>query len=484
MNTRDLKKLLDELCSLPKETEWVEFKENKYNPDEIGEYISALSNSACLLKKESGYLVFGVEDQTHRVKGTSFNPVKEKVGNEELENWLGRLLAPHTDFQILEFDYGGKAIVIFKIDPTHNIPIRFKGVEYIRVGSYKKKLKDYPEKERKIWAKTSRHIFEKDIAIKNIDDDKALLLLDYTSYFKLMGLNLPADKASILKKLEEERLIVNERGRYHITNFGAILFAADLRSFDKIARKAPRVIIYAGKDRLKTIKEHVGNKGYAAGFTELIDYINDKLPINEEIGRALRKEVKMYPETAVRELIANALIHQDFSETGTGPMIEIFESRVEISNPGKPLINPLRFIDHSPQSRNEILASFMRRVNICEERGSGIDKVITAVEDYQLPAPNFIAGDNFMRTILYAGKTLRQMDREDKRRACYQHCCLKYVSGEFMTNQTLRERFKIEEKNYPMASKIISDTIEAGLIKVYNLEQKSKRHAKYIPFWA
>lgn len=484
MDTRDLKKLLDELCGLPKETEWVEFKENKYEPDEIGEYISALSNSACLLKKESGFLVFGIEDLTHRVKGTSFKPKKEKVGNEELENWLARNLSPTIDFKIIEFDYKEKPVVIFKIDPTHNIPASFKGVEYIRVGSYKKRLKDYPEKARKIWIKTSGHAFEEEIALKNIDEDSVLRLLDYTNYFKLMKLALPTDKASILAKLEEERLIIKSGNDYHITNLGAILFAANLSDFNKLKRKAVRVIIYGGRDRLKTVREQTGNKGYATGFKGLIDYINDKLPMNEEIERAFRKEVKMYPEIAVRELIANAIIHQDFTETGTGPMVEIFEDRIEISNPGKPLIDPLRFIDHSPQSRNEKLAYFMRRINICEERGSGIDKIINAVEIYQLPAPNFIAGDNFMRTILYAGKTLRQMDREDKRRACYQHCCLKYVSGEFMTNQTLRERFKIEEKNYPMASKIISDTIEADLIKVYNLEQKSKRHAKYIPFWA
>lgn len=485
MRDEELIKLLDELRALPKETEWVEFKVDKYKPFEvIGEYISALSNSACLHNKELGYLVFGVENEAHEVIGTTFKPKQEKVGNEELENWLARQLSPHIDFRIFEFDYQGKPIVIFNIDPAHNIPVRFNGVEYIRVGSYKKKLKDFPEKERKIWAKTNRHTFEEDIALKNVDDDKVLQLLDYTSYFKLTGLNLPTDKASSLKKLEEERLIVKESERYHITNLGAVLFAADLRAFDRIARKALRVIIYAGKDRLKTIKEYIGNKGYAAGFNDLIDYINDKLPTNEEIGKAFKKDIKMYPEIAVRELVANALIHQDFSETGTGPMVEIFGNRIEITNPGKPLINPLRFIDHSPQSRNEKLASFMRRMNICEERGSGIDKVINAIEAYQLPAPNFIEGDNFMRAILYTGKTLRQMDREDKRRACYQHCCLKYVSGEFMTNQTLRERFKIEEKNYPMASKIISDTIEANLVKDFNPEQKSKKHVKYIPFWA
>ena len=154
-----------------------------------------------------------------------------------------------------------------------------------------------------------------------------------------------------------------------------------------------------------------------------------------------------------------------------------------ITNPGKPLIDPLRFVDHNPESRNEILARFMRRINICEERGSGIDKVVFECEYNQLPAPEIIVGDNYTRIILYGHKTLRQMDKQDKVRACYLHACLKYVSGEYMTNQSLRVRFGIEEQNYPMASRIISDTIEAKFIKDYDSESKSRKYAKYVPYW-
>ena len=192
----------------------------------------------------------------------------------------------------------------------------------------------------------------------------------------------------------------------------------------------------------------------------------------------------MYPELAIRELVANAIIHQDFNEKGTAPMVEIFSDRIEITNPGKPLISTMRFVDHNPQSRNEKLAHFMRRLNICEERGSGIDKVIFQCEYYQLPAPKFIEGENYTRVILYSHKTLRQMDREDKIRACYLHSCLKYVSGERMTNQSLRERFGIEEKNYSIASRIIAEGIKSGLIKDHDPDNKSKKHSKYVPFWA
>ncbi len=141
----------------------------------------------------------------------------------------------------------------------------------------------------------------------------------------------------------------------------------------------------------------------------------------------------MYPELAVRELVANALIHQDFSLTGTGPMVEVFQDRVEITNPGTPLIDTLRFIDEPPRSRNETLAGIMRRLNICEERGSGIDKVIAEVEFFQLPAPDFQVTANHTRVTLYAPKKLSEMSQEDRIRACYQHTCLCWL--EFQRNE-------------------------------------------------
>lgn len=188
----------------------------------------------------------------------------------------------------------------------------------------------------------------------------------------------------------------------------------------------------------------------------------------------------MYPAIAIRELVANALIHQDFNLTGTGPMIEIFSDRMEISNPGLPLIDTLRFIDEPPRSRNETLAALMRRLNICEERGSGIDKVISAVEVFQLPAPDFRTTTNHTIAVLLGPREFADMDRADRIRACYQHACLWFVSGKHMTNTSLRERLKIDKKNYPMASRIIRDTIDVGLIKQAG---GSRKDAKYIPFW-
>jgi ATP-dependent DNA helicase RecG len=479
-----LRGLVDELRKLPTETGWVEFKENYSNPQEIGEYLSALSNAAALKGKTNAYLVWGVRDDTHAIVGTTFRPGKTKKGNEDLENWLSRLLSPRLHFRFFEFSYDEQPVVVLEIPRASNAPVQFQGSEYIRVGSYRQKLKDYPEIERELWRMFDTTPFEALKALEHLDDQQVLSLLDYPSYFSLLHQPLPNGRKAILARLEDDRMIAsNPAGGWDITNLGAVLFAKDLAQFSGIGRKAMRVIVYAGKNRLRTTREQVSSKGYATGFQELIDFVNALLPRNEIVGTALRRDVAIYPEPAVRELVANALIHQDFSVTGSGPMIEIFEDRMEITNPGKPLVNTDRFLDCPPRSRNEDLASFMRRVGICEERGSGVDKVVFQTELYQLPAPLFSTPEEFTRAALFTPKAFADMDRADRMRACYLHACLRFVGSEPMTNSSLRQRFGIEERNSASVSRVIRDAIGDGLVKAYDPDQ-GKKFAKYLPFWA
>ena len=477
-------RIFNELLNLSHEVEWIEFKHNNENPDEIGEYISALSNTAALFGKIKGYLIWGVKDLTHEVVGTTFNPTTQKIGSEELENWLLHLLSPQINFQFHEMHFNDLPVVLLEISAAIHHPVQFKGTEFIRIGSYKKKLKDHPEKERELWKTFEKKPFEREIASENLSADEVLRILDYPTYFHLLSTPLPEGKDGILSALEADELIVkNDGGTWNVYNLGAILFAKKLSDFRTLRRKAPRVIIYQGEGRVKTIREQDGTKGYAAGFEGLIDYITTHLPSNEVIGQALRKEVPMFPELAIRELVANAIIHQDFRLTGTAPMVEIFSNRMEITNPGLPLVETDRFLDSPPRSRNEALASFMRRIGVCEERGSGIDKVVSQTEFYQLPAPIFETTNQHTRSVLFAHRELKAMDKEDKIRACYLHSCLKYVERDFMTNATLRERFGIGMKNSAIASRIIRDTLEAKLIRPYD-EESGRKFMKYVPFWA
>jgi predicted HTH transcriptional regulator len=323
--------------------------------------------------------------------------------------------------------------------------------------------------------------FETESAKDGLDISDIVKLLSTETYFDLMKLPYPSTQQGVVDKFIEENLVVKNEG-YSITKLGAVLFAKNLRDFEGLERKSVRVIVYKGKNKVETTREQIGSKGYAIGFSGLVDWVNGQLPANEEIGKALRKDAKMYPEIAIRELVANALIHQDLTEKGF-PMIEIFSDRIEISNPGIPLVTPERFID-GYLSRNDRLADLMRRMGFCEEKGSGLDKVIFYNELYQLPPIDVIVTDNRTRVSIFSYKTLNELDKKEKIRACYQHACLKYVSNEKMTNQSLRERFKIEDQNSATASRIIRDSLESKLIKEDDPESKSRKYASYLPFWA
>ena len=481
----NLRKLVDTLRSKNTEEEWFEFKINYAEPQKIGEYLSALSNSAALSHEEFGYLIFGVDNSTHTVVGTEFQPKKAKgKGNEDLEPWLTRLLDPRVDCTIDEDEINGARIVVFRIGAARERPVRFSGVAHIRVGSNNHKLVDYPEKERKLWSIIHTVSFENGIALTGQTSEDVLKKIDYPGFFELMKIPLPDNRAGILSRLEEEKIVQKAKDQYSITNLGAILFAKNLDDFPTLTRKSLRIVLYDGNDRLNAKKEHIVKSGYATTFESTIDWIHDQTPSNEVIKDALRVEQKMYPKIAIREVVANALIHQDFSISGAGPMVEVFQKRMEISNPGKPLISPDRFIDHPPRSRNEKLASMMRRLNICEERGSGIDRAINGIEIFQLPAPEFLDDNDFMRVTLFGHQNINDMGRADKIRACYQHCCLRWVCRDYMTNATLRKRLGIDDQNYPVASRIIKDTTDQGLIRLYDPENKSNRTRKYIPFWS
>ena len=295
---------------------------------------------------------------------------------------------------------------------------------------------------------------------------------------------LPSTPDGILSILASDNLIAKATsGRWNITNLGAIVLAKQLSDFPTVARKAVRVVSYDGSSRVRTVKEQAGGRGYAVTYQALIAYITGLLPSNEVIEKAIRTSVPMYPELSVRELVANAIIHQDFSISGTGPMVEIFQDRMEITNPGLPLIAPERFLDMPPRSRNESLASLLRRFGICEERGSGIDKVVFEIEYFQLPAPLFEVVGNSTRVVMFAHQPLNRMDVTARIRACYLHACLRFVSHQLMSNSSLRERFGVEAKNKATISRIIREAVDSGLV-VHQDPNAAPKMMRYVPFWA
>ena len=456
----------------PAETQNLEFKEaaRQFDTEKLCKYCVALANEG------GGHLLLGITDKIPRkVIGSQAFPNTQDI-TQKLFQWLGFRV------DVKEIFHPDGRIVVFRI------PSRPKGTAYKYEGAYfmrsgEKLVHMSEDVLRRIFAEGTPDWLEQP-ARKNLSAQDIIQLLDTQSFFDLLQLPYPSTQTGVIERLLDEHLVSkNGKGNFILTNMGAILLAKDTGNFPTVKRKAPRVIVYKGTNKLETISDRQSSKGYAVGFIELVKSVMDRLPQNEILEKVIRESVKLLPEVAIRELLANALIHQDFEISGASPVIEIYSDRIEISNPGTPVVPVERFID-GYQSRNEKLADLMRRFGICEEKSSGIDRVITVAESMQLPAPAFLSEHKRTVVVIYGPRKFEAMDGNDRIRACYQHCVLQYVLRKSMTNQTLRERFGLAERRSNTISAIITETIKQGLIKKDPNTPDSRRYAKYIPGWA
>lgn len=480
---RDLA-LVAELLSLDSEKGCVEFKHNIENKEIIGKLCSALSNTARIEQKDFAYVIWGIEDGTRNIVGTTFNPDTKTVGNQVFIMWLSQMLSPRITINFRKVNHLNGNLVLLEIPAALTTPVEFDKAAYIRIGSATPRLSDFPEHYKMLINCLRPYMWEKAIAKSFVTTNDVLKLLEYPAYFKLTNQNLPDNKDGILERLSADNLIKNDvGGHWKITNLGAILFAENLNNFDtSLSRKGIRFVAYDGDNRASAVKRRVdGIKGYAVAFKGVVSYINDLLPVNEHIGSTQRIPQLLFPEIAIREIIANALIHQDMTISGTGPLIELFPSRLEITNPGNSLVKTDRMIDLPPRSRNEALASLMRRMGMCEEQGTGLDKVIISVEVNQLPPPKFQEMNHAIRVVLFAPRSFADMTVTERVRACYQHAVIKYLDGDKMKNNTLCERFGIDKKNAAQASLVIKRALEQEVIKVADPEHP---RGGYEPIWA
>lgn len=475
--------LLRRLVSESRESPWLEFKANNGDPHLIGEYISALANAAMLAGRERAFIVFGVDDKTRVLVGTSVRLQDMRKGGENLANWLGRMIEPRLMLELIDFECEGLPFSIIAIEPSFDRPVRFAGIEYFRIGENKKKLIDFPEHERALWLATGRRKFEDAVALSNQTEDEIFAKLDISVIFELKAVPEPKNRAEVIRRMLEDRLLIdNMEGGYDITNLGAVLLARQIKAFPSIAGKTIRIIKYVGKDKSRSEFEQQVGEGYAVGFSGMMRFLMQRLPSEEQYIDGVRRQIPVFPETAIREVIANALIHQDFTVTGAGPVVEIYEDRIEVTNAGNSLIDPDRLLDER-RSRNERLASTMRDFGLCEERGGGLDKTLFEIERRHLPSPEFLASNNSFCVVLFGPKSFNRMTRADKLRACYQHCVLRWVSRDFMSNASLRARFSLSDEEYQAVSVLISEAVKAGRIAPADPDQ-GKRNARYVPYWA
>lgn len=170
----NLDKLVYELIKLPTETQWLELKYNNYDPIMIGEDISALANSAALYEKNCAYMLWGINDVNHEIVGTKYNLQTLKKGNQEMENWLRSLLSSNADFEFHTVEMNNKSVGVLIIYKAANHTVTFRKVDYIRVGSYTKKLIDYPNLQAQLWDKIRNTKFEEQFAATDLELQNAL----------------------------------------------------------------------------------------------------------------------------------------------------------------------------------------------------------------------------------------------------------------------------------------------------------------------
>ena len=262
------------------------------------------------------------------------------------------------------------------------------------------------------------------------------------------------------------------------------MIGKNLKQFEGLLKRSVRVIQYKGNDRYHGIQEREFVGGYAYSHEEIVQYIMAIIPQEEILDGTIRRKVYRFPELPIRELLANIMIHQALDQKGTNPMVEIFDNRVEFSNAGAPLVAIDRIVDTVPVSRNENMAGFMHKCGICEERGSGYDKIILSTGQNELLAPRIENQNNqFTKVILFAKVPFEMSTKEDRIRTCYMQACLAYVKFESIGNADIRKVFSLDSNNTYRVSRIIKDTIEAGLIKPVD-PQTAPRYMKYIPYWA
>ncbi len=480
MEINEIKFIINYLRESGNECEWIEVKETQIDEEKLGKTISAIANSCLIYEKEYGYIFIGIKDKTWEIIGTDKKFSNFIVKGQDIKLYLKTRLSPDTEFEIFDsIIFENKKINIIKIKSASHTPISFSKEIYFRLGSHNKKIRDFPEESKKLWVKASGFNYEDSIIKKNVSVENILELLDYKSYYKLQNKEISENVETIIQDFVSEgyiRKIDNEY--YDILALGGLLFANDLSKVD-IGRKSIRIIQYLGKTKSQIASQKFEKKGYANGFYDLIKYLRTILPKEEKIDSSgFRKEYEYYSTTIIRELIVNAIIHQDLSILGNQIKIEIYSDRIEITNPGTPIIDIWRFYDTN-RSRNLKLSEHMNRFNMCEELGSGIDRIVEISEKESRFTPKYTIFDNQYTTVkLFKEKNFENMMEDEKLNILFYHCCYSYTLEKYMTNSTLRERFTLSNinANSNKITRLIKKALDLKIIK-------SGPNKTYIPFW-
>ncbi len=354
-------KIISECLAYEGEREWFEFKENWFEKDQLGEYISSLSNSAAILGKECAYMIWGITDLDHKIVGTSFN-CEIEINNEPLKHYLARNLSPSVNFYFLETIMNNHRLVVLVIPSAKTTPTSYKDIRYIRIGSSKEKLKKYPEREAFLFSVLTFGL----PTITNIESEyQDLTFNQLKAYY--VSKNIVLNSSTFLKNLH----LLTKDGKFNIM--------AQLLSDN--SHVPIRVAIFEGKtkaSKMYSVKEF----GYKCLLYSLNDVLNygDVLNIpqaNEKNRIMEREEIMLFDFECYREAVINAFLHNEWIHLNE-PMITLYSDRIEILSRGT--LPPMQTLDgffegHSVPV-NEKLSELFLQLHISEKTGRGIPTIV------------------------------------------------------------------------------------------------------------
>jgi ATP-dependent DNA helicase RecG len=393
MTPAQLQAKLTELLALPQETEWAEFKHDYVNPQDIGEYLSALSNSAALEGQPFGYIVWGVEDGTQNIEGTTFKPRSQKgVGNEDLEPWLNKLLSPKVNFRIFEFEANGLPMVMFEVQAANTAPVAFGGRRWVRVGSHKKPLAEHPERERKLWLLLSGPMQDWSAQICNgatLNDLEPTAIAFARQEYKKKHPALAAevdgwDDTTFLNKA---KVCINGQ----ITRTAIILLGKN--ESEHFLSPGIARISWVLKDEQGVEKDyqHFGPPLILAVdqvFAKIRNLTYRYLPD----ASLFPTEITQYDPWVIRETLQNCIAHEDYSQGGKINVVEtptsLLFTNVGMFLPGT--VEEVIFRDAPPEVYpNRFLAEAMVNLNMIDTIGSGIKRMFTRQRQRNFPMPDY-----------------------------------------------------------------------------------------------
>ena len=450
------------------------------NKERLKEHLSAFANYS-----GGGFLIFGINNDGAPVgiDQSAVNGITHQIANLASAAFNDRVQISHGSI-----DYNGVPLLAVQIHEAIEKPIHLRGKSidesYIRSGGQTRKMSR--QDLRVAIANSRTHRFEEMPAPIQTTYTKLEDILDYSAIVARTGVKFIGADQFKHERLHELKMLAKTSEGFVPTNLGLLACAKDLSKLPTFERYAVRVLSYQGVSKVSSVKrERIFSNGFTLSLDEIVAYVLTEIPFSETIKQATRLTTPVIPEIAIREIIGNAVIHRDYARTDSYTTVEIFSDRIEVTNPGG-LIGDItldRLLDHPPRARNEVLAELMKLLNYYEERGSGIDKTVSAMELFGMPPVEFRSSKDHFTAILYTPKSFDDMSKEERINAVYQHACLNYVCGKKTTNTTVRERFKFDESKMTKVFRLLKDAIESNRIKVGD-ENASRKFIYYLPYWA